>query len=115
MARLASLIEIPDLINVLAVFVHESRRPADQQDRVMADTQDKDPLWVNDLFVSIHPSLCCWKANSKDPKEPGKLMIELVHCGLWHSKAGKWRQDYEFSSDGINDYGNLPRKGQIVG
>jgi hypothetical protein len=118
-AGLASLIEIPDLVDALAVFVRESRRPADQRDIVMADTRDKDPSWVNGWFVSIHPSLRCWKANGKDPKEPEKLTTELVRCGPWHSKAGKWRQDHvwvqEFSTDGINNYGDLPRKGQMVG
>jgi hypothetical protein len=80
-AGLASLTEIPDLVDALAVFVCESQKPTDERDIVMADTQDKNPSWVNSLFVSIHPLLRCWKANGKDPKEPGKLRIELVHCG----------------------------------
>jgi hypothetical protein len=85
----------------------------------MADTRDKDSSWVNGLFVSIHPSLRCWKADGKDSNTPGILTTELARCGPWHTKGGKWRQDYvwvqEFFPQGIIDYSDLPRKGQMVG
>ena len=96
-AHLVALyLDIPDLIDALAVFVRECRNRGNNVSMPHSelDRRDSDP---SSYHISVHPSITCWKRKAKNPKDVEELSSEFVRCCLnWQGKFGNWRQDYVF-------------------
>ena len=56
------------------MFVRESRKTLanTRREELIPDIREKDPSWVLNMLVSIHPSLRCWRANGKDSEDPNR-------------------------------------------
>ena len=96
---IAHHLDIPGLIDALAVFVRECRNRRDNLSMLHSelDHQDPDLSWVSMYYISIHPSITCWKREAKNPKNVEELSRELVRCcPNWQGKFGSWRRDYVF-------------------
>jgi len=92
-------LDIPDLIDALAVFVRECRTKGNNVSMTHSelDRRDSDPSWVSSYYISVHPSITCWKRKAKNPKDVEELSSELVCCSPnWQGKPSDWRRDCIF-------------------
>lgn len=107
-SQIAREADLPYFVDALATFISRSR---DLSNRIpMADRdpdiRQRDPVWAGDLFISVHPSLRCWKPSGEDPGNPDALTDEIIRCTPYWQRASvsKWRRDFvwvqEYATDG---------------
>ena len=74
----------PELVDALAIFIRESRRPSSgrhgQLD--MEDIRETDPSWAGKLPVSLRTGLRCWRRHGKSPSNPEELEDYIVRYYL---------------------------------
>ena len=94
---LAEAIDIPDFLPALATFVREQRKLTDGllSSNYEVDRREKNPKWVEELYVSTYGSLTCWTRSGADSSNLEKPVKEKVRCKPgWQGRTGRWRRDY---------------------
>lgn len=95
-STLTAALNIPGLLDALAVFVRDCRKAVDGisiTDNDL-DRRAKDLSEIGSYHVSVHGSLKCWKRDGKDVHDLEGLISERVYCSPnWQNRAGTWRRD----------------------
>lgn len=91
-----SVVQIPDFIDALAVFVRESRKKFDGHMPVGDETDRREPsaTWVEDYYISLHGSISCWERDGKDSNSTDTLVERHARCSpAWRGIPNNWRRD----------------------
>ncbi|MCJ1470389.1 hypothetical protein MMC07_009034 [Pseudocyphellaria aurata] len=118
---LAKLIDLPEFIPALAVFIKQQYRAAGNKSPTSRDKYlcEQDPSWVEGWDVSTHGSLTCWVRDGHNPSNMDRLVKEIVRCKPnWQNIPGHWRRDYVWVQEHENEtdeYSASSIKGKQIG
>jgi hypothetical protein len=118
-SQVAEKIDIPNLVDLLAVFIKNCRNRTDNGIQSPdSDLRDPDPSWAQDYPIALHASIICWKQEGKDASDTTLETSELVRCNpSWQRNGGRY--DYvwvrEHNDDEQIRQQRIPFEGMLIG
>lgn len=111
--------EIPDFVDVLAVFIRQQRSAEEEVDRTNFG-REKDSSWAAAYLIKIHGSVTAWKRTWKNGGDIDRLEKDRILCVPDWQNEGFWRRDYvwiqEYPLEAKNRRGNsFPWEDRMVG
>lgn len=108
-------LNIHRLIDALAIFVRKQRNNCTNGLWSLSKDQEPNSLWAENLYISIHPSLTCWKRSGKNSSNLNEMIKEKVRCTpKWQGKQ-EWRSDYVWVISKGEEAEDPPLSGRIAG
>jgi hypothetical protein len=114
-STIAQQLGIRHFVDALAVFVQIQRGGSSNGLWFLTDEQKTDSSSVSSLYVSLHPSLTCWKPSGKNSSNLTEMEDEKIRCTpRWLGKK-EWRNDHVWINSNEEEAEGIPLRGRVVG